>query len=154
MVEKLLPDSFLKNKNWAYLSINSLKFDRVCFYCKPCWGFSKLLKLSCRPLVFTSYRPLLSLVFITYIYIYIKKNKKRSGTSFPASFPAWKKWKNPLPKNFLHFRECNFLAPRLKNFLYFRKWNFLALILRNVFNFLRRKLFLYFGKWNFLKFQE
>ena len=37
VVEKLLPDPFLKNQNWAYLWINSLKFYSVCFYCMPSW---------------------------------------------------------------------------------------------------------------------
>ena len=33
VVEKLVPDPFLKTENWAYLWINSLKFYIVCFYC-------------------------------------------------------------------------------------------------------------------------
>ena len=36
-------------------------------------GYQNTLKLSCRPLVFTSYKAFL-------------KNEKRSGTSLPASF--------------------------------------------------------------------
>ena len=40
-MEKLLPDPILKNQNWAYLWINSLKFYTVCFYCMQSW---KLLK--------------------------------------------------------------------------------------------------------------
>ena len=32
-VEKLVPDPFLKNRNWAYRLINSLKFYTICFYC-------------------------------------------------------------------------------------------------------------------------
>ena len=35
MVEKLFPDPFLKNQNFTYLWINSLKFYKVCFYCIP-----------------------------------------------------------------------------------------------------------------------
>ena len=38
--------------------------------------YQKWLKLSCRPFVFTSYKAFL-------------KNKKKSGTSPPASFSAW-----------------------------------------------------------------
>ena len=70
VVEKLFPGSFLKNQNWAYLWINSLKFS----------SFRNILKVSCRPLDFTSYKALL-------------KNKKISGTSLPASFlyEFWKK---------------------------------------------------------------
>ena len=33
VVEKLIPDPFLKNKNWADLSSSSLKIYTVCFYC-------------------------------------------------------------------------------------------------------------------------
>ena len=33
MVEKLVPDPFLKNENREYLWINSLTFYKVCFYC-------------------------------------------------------------------------------------------------------------------------
>ena len=40
-MEKLFHDSFLKNWNWAYLSINSLKFYKVYFYCISIWGLSK-----------------------------------------------------------------------------------------------------------------
>ena len=35
VVEKLVPDPFLKNENCAYLWINSLNFYAVCFYCMP-----------------------------------------------------------------------------------------------------------------------
>ena len=38
MVEKLFLDPFLKNQNWVYLWINSLKFYTVCFYCMLIWG--------------------------------------------------------------------------------------------------------------------
>ena len=43
-MEKLFQDSFLKNWNWAYLSINSLKFYTVCFYCISIWGLSKYIE--------------------------------------------------------------------------------------------------------------
>ena len=33
LVEKLVSDPFIKNQNWAYLWINSLKYYEVCFYC-------------------------------------------------------------------------------------------------------------------------
>ena len=33
VVEKLVPESFIKNQNWAYIWINSLKCYKVCFYC-------------------------------------------------------------------------------------------------------------------------
>ena len=34
-VEKLFPDLFLKNQNWAYLWISILKFYMFCYYCFP-----------------------------------------------------------------------------------------------------------------------
>ena len=45
MAEKLFPDSVLKNQNWAYLWINSLKFYTVCFYCMPSRGLSKYIEI-------------------------------------------------------------------------------------------------------------
>ena len=41
VVEKLLPDPFLKNQNWAYLWINCLKLYTVCFYHMLKGGLSK-----------------------------------------------------------------------------------------------------------------
>ena len=76
VVEKLFPDPFLKNQNWANLCVNSLKFYSVCFYCMLSWGLSKYIEINCKPLTFTSHKAFL-------------KNKKRSGTSLPASFSAW-----------------------------------------------------------------
>ena len=35
VAKKLFPESFLKNQNWVYLWIDSLKFYTVCFYCMP-----------------------------------------------------------------------------------------------------------------------
>ena len=66
-----IPDSFVKNENWAYLWMNSLKFKTFCFYCMPSGDYQNILILSCRPLAFT---PL--------------KSRRRSGTSLPASFVA------------------------------------------------------------------
>ena len=43
----------------------------------PSKGLSNILKLSCTPIAFTSYK------------VFLKKNKKRSETSLSASFPAW-----------------------------------------------------------------
>ena len=41
MVEKLFPDPFLKNQNWAYIWMSSLKFYTVFFNYRPSWGPSK-----------------------------------------------------------------------------------------------------------------
>ena len=72
-VEKLFPDPVLKNQNWAYLWINSLKFYTVCFYHMSHWGLSKL---SSGPLAFTSSKAFL-------------KNKNISQARLLASFSAW-----------------------------------------------------------------
>ena len=40
MVNELVPDPFLKNQNWAYLWINSLKFYTGCFDCMASWWLS------------------------------------------------------------------------------------------------------------------
>ena len=50
----------------------------LCFYCTQSWGLLKYIeeKLSCRSLAFTSYKAFWN-------------NKKRSGTSLPASFSTW-----------------------------------------------------------------
>ena len=58
MVDRLSPDPFLKNQNWAYLRINNLKFHTV-------WGFfvyqfddyQNIFKLSYR--TFASYKAFL-----------------------------------------------------------------------------------------------
>ena len=55
--EEAFSRSFSKNWNWAYLWIKSRKsYNTVCFYLMPSWGLWILLKLSCRPLAFTSYK--------------------------------------------------------------------------------------------------
>ena len=41
---KLFLDRFLKNQNWAYPWMNSLKFCEICFYCMPSWGLSKYIE--------------------------------------------------------------------------------------------------------------
>ena len=74
--EKLFPDPFLKRQNWPYLWINSRKFYTVCFIVCQVEGYQNILKLSCRPIVFTLCKALL-------------ENKERSRTSTPASFSLW-----------------------------------------------------------------
>ena len=44
VVWKLVPDPFLKRKNWAFLWINIIKFYRVCIYCMLSWGLSKYIE--------------------------------------------------------------------------------------------------------------
>ena len=52
MADKLFPDSST-NQNWAYLRINSLAFYPVVIVSQV-EGYQYILKLSCKPLVFTS----------------------------------------------------------------------------------------------------
>ena len=42
--DPLSPDPFLKNQNWAYLWINSLKFYTFSFNCMPSWGLAKYIE--------------------------------------------------------------------------------------------------------------
>ena len=59
VVDKLLPHPFLKNQNWAYLWINSLKFDIVCFlvfFVCHVEDYRNILKLSCKLLAVASYK--------------------------------------------------------------------------------------------------
>ena len=51
-------------------------FMQLVFIACYCEDYRSILKLSCRPLAFTSYKAFL-------------KNKKRSGTRLSASFSAW-----------------------------------------------------------------
>ena len=44
LVEKLFPDSFLKNQIWLYLWIISLKIYIICYYCMLIWGLLKYSK--------------------------------------------------------------------------------------------------------------
>ena len=59
--------------------------------------YQNILKLSCRPLAFTSY--------IAYF-----KNKKRSGTSLPVSFSAWFLKKDISSVIFYYLRELHCLV--------------------------------------------
>ena len=81
VVEKLIPDLFLKNQNWAYLWINSLNFYTVCFYWMESWGLSKYIETKLQTICFH------------FILSFIKKQKGRlelvSLLYFPHNF--WKK---------------------------------------------------------------
>ena len=44
MLDKLVPEPFLKVENWAYLWINSLNFYALSFYCIPSRGLSKYIE--------------------------------------------------------------------------------------------------------------
>ena len=64
VVEKLVPDPFLKNWNWAYLWINSLRFYTVCFYCMSRWGLLKCIETK------------LQNICLCLILIFFKKQKR------------------------------------------------------------------------------
>ena len=55
LLDKLVLDPFLKNKNWPHLWVNGLKFYTVCFYCMARWGLSKYIKTKLKTICFTSY---------------------------------------------------------------------------------------------------
>ena len=77
MVKKLFPDPLRENQNWAYVWINIVQsFIQFVFIVCQVECYRNILKLSCKPLAFTSYKAFL-------------KNKKRSETCFPDSFSAW-----------------------------------------------------------------
>ena len=44
VVEKLVTNPFVKNENWAYILIISLKFYTACFYCMASCGLSKYIE--------------------------------------------------------------------------------------------------------------
>ena len=50
---KLVPNFFLKYKNWAYIWINSLKFHSFLLLYIQVEVYQNILKLRCSPLVFT-----------------------------------------------------------------------------------------------------
>ena len=91
VMEKLFSHPSLKNQNWVYLWIDSIKFHSVCISCMPSWELSNILKLSCRWLAFFSYKDFL-------------ENKKAPGTSLDLLSSASEKTKlfvNNFSNNFI-----------------------------------------------------
>ena len=76
VLEKLFPEAFIKNKNWAYFWISSLKFYTVCFCCMSTWGLSKCFEIKQRTTCF-------------YLILGFFKKLKRSSFSLPAFFSLW-----------------------------------------------------------------
>ena len=73
-VGKLVPDPFLKYRNWTYIWINSLKFYTACFYYIFKWmSFETYWHYGADHLALP----------------HIKLFQKSYGTSLPASFSAW-----------------------------------------------------------------
>ena len=75
VVQKPVPDPFIKRQKSAYLLINNLKYYKVCFSVFPSRGLPITLRLRCRPFVF----------FI--LFKGVLKIKKRSGISPLRHFP-------------------------------------------------------------------
>ena len=96
-MEKLFPDSFLRNQNWAYLWISILKFYTVCFYCMPNWGLSKYFETELQTTCF-------------YLLNAFSENKKRSGTSFSHPFSAWFLKENISLAIFYYLTQFNYLV--------------------------------------------
>ena len=59
MIEKLVPDPFLKNQNWVNLWLKSLKCHKDCYYCMS-----------------------LTLIWV-YVYVFGSKFSPRPPVSFP-----------------------------------------------------------------------
>ena len=97
LLEKLFQDTFPRNQKWAYLLINSLMFYRICFYCISSWGLSKYIESKLQNTFF----------YLEYSFL---KNKKRSGTSLPASFSQWFLKKNLSLDIFDQLAKCYFLV--------------------------------------------
>ena len=76
VVEKLFPDIFLINQNWAYLWGHIVKFYKFCFNCLPSWGLSGSIKIKLQSICF-------------YLKLNIFKKQKWPWISLLASFSAW-----------------------------------------------------------------
>ena len=75
MLEKLFPGPFLKNQNWTYLWINSLKFYSF-YFCRMLGsGQSKYIETKLQT----------PCIYLIQSFL----SKKRSGASLPASCSAW-----------------------------------------------------------------
>ena len=81
-----------KSKLSISLWINILMFYIFCFYYLPSWRLSKVIETKLQTTCFNSYKAFL-------------KNKKSSGTSFPASFSAWFLKKNIFVVKFYYLNK-------------------------------------------------
>ena len=89
VVEKLVTDSFINGQNWEHLWISCLKYYKAFFLLYvQVLGCQNILKLRCWLLVLA-------------LYIAFLKNRRISGTRFPASLFAWILKKNTF-RNIFH----------------------------------------------------
>ena len=73
VLNKLFPDPFLENQNWAYLWINSLKCYAVCSL-YPAEDYQNILKLSSRLFAFTFFKKKWGLELVCFIFCPIYKS--------------------------------------------------------------------------------
>ena len=83
-MEKLFPDTFIKNENWEYIWIDNVKFYAVGFCCIP--SIQNVLK-SIDYWQSKSVETKLQIACFHLKYKSFLKNKERSRLT--ASFPAW-----------------------------------------------------------------
>ena len=103
MVEILFPESFLKNQNWAYLWINSLKVYIVYFYRMPSQGYRNILKQSSR-----TKRALELVSQLHFLHAFCKK---LSFLLYSLDWPNFIVW---LPSwDIVHYVYFNYLLTRL-----------------------------------------
>ena len=115
VLEKLFPDPFLKNQNWASVWIKSLKFYTVCFYYITSWGPSKFIETK-----------LLQATCFDFIEIFFKKQRGQVLVCLPQFLhDFWRKiflflypntWPNFivwLPLDIMPCVYCNCLLIRL-----------------------------------------
>ena len=75
VLKKPVTDPFLRNQNWEYLWIRSLKIYTVCFCCMASWGLSKYIETK-----------LQTTRFHLMIKLFLKKKKKKRGLELVPLF--------------------------------------------------------------------
>ena len=98
-----IPRPFSKSQNREYFCVNILKFYIYFLIVCQVENYRKWLKLSCRPLAFTSHKAFL-------------KSKKRSGASLPALFLVW------LLKKICYVVMFHYLS-KFQCLVYFTSWD-------------------------------
>ena len=111
VMEKLVPVPFLKNQNWPYFWINSLKFYTVCFSCMASWELSKYVEAKLQT---TCWRP--------HIKLFLKIKRGLELVSLPYFLHNIKQYKIFWRKISLLLYSINW-PNSLSDYLYFmRHW--------------------------------
>ena len=118
MVDKLFPELFLKNKNWAYLWINILKFYTVCFYCMRSWRLSKYIKAKLQTTCF-------------YLIKSIFEKEKEVWAGLLVSFSAWFLKENTYLALFYYLSKFHCLVVFTSWHPLTTKWKWLQIIVSN-----------------------